>query len=210
MPVLWNQLQQATTAALVSQKLSGPEESAHFFTKSYITSMLLSQDPVNNLVLLSTKKIKKGKSGYNIIYKGWLKAFQMMEASPIDLKMIPYLHVSKALVKFWTGMLVSPLLPHGPSAPFAFYLPLMGSLVQLIEYGNIIIFPGNVIAVASGIHEAFNKKKEPLVAKFLVDTYKKHLKSIKGQYWGVLPPPPTTPPPLRGPATGPIPWSGLK
>jgi len=61
--------------------------------------------------------------------------------------------------------------------------------------------------VASGIHEAFNKKKEPLVAKFLVDTYKKHLKSIKGQYWGVLPPPPTTP---RGPGTGPIPWSGLK
>lgn len=219
MPVLWNKLQLETAVVLLSQELSGPEESAHFFTQSYITSILIAQDPVNNLVLFNPKKIKKGKKKYNILYEGWLKAFKMMEDSSVDLKMVPYLHVSKALVKFWTGVLVSQFIPHNPSVPFSTYFtPILAPSIILtlsyplpIEFTNIILFPGNVISVATGIHKAFNMKKEALVAEELVKTYKNHIKSIKGIYSGVGPPiiNPNGPP-FRGTPTGPIQWSGLK
>ena len=181
MPVLWSKLQIEIADALINQKLTGAEASAEFFTESYVEAVALAQDPKGNFVVLSKKK--------KILYKGWLKAFKMMEASPIDLKMIPYLHVSKALVKYWTLMPVTWSMPHPPGT--------VGTL-------NGVVFPGNVVSVSPGIWKAFNKKKELLVAAALVDVFKKHLKSVKGIWFG-----------LRPGESGLVPvpfvaWSGLK
>ena len=130
----------------------------------------------------------------DILIDAWIKVFDTQLASPKNLKSIPYNFIGGAMIKFWTGTLVSPLIPASADNMLA------GTL-------NGIVFPGNPIPVGKGIYDAFKKMKAPLVAGALVKVYKNHAKTIQGIHTGltISPGPPSS---TSIPVV--VPWNGLK
>jgi len=176
--ILWQKLELDIIQFLENQNSANTTETAKFFAKSYHTTMKTSTDPNNNLIV-----IKKP----DILIKSWKQVFDVTQKSPKDLKSIPYNFIGKGMIEFWTGTIVSPLIPAAGMAT--------GTL-------NTIIFPGNPLPVGIGIYNAFRKMKARLVAKELIKVYKDHIKTIQGTHIGIAPPPGSLP--LV------VPWSGLK
>jgi len=173
--IIWAKLEAETFNFLDGQKSKGTEDSAQFFADSYHEVVTTAMDPMGNLVVLKKK---------DILYKAWMQVFGTQLASPKDLKSIPYNFIGLALIKYWTGNIVSPLIPHPGAAT--------GTL-------NVITFPGNPIPVGKGIYDAFKQKKAAKVASELVKVYQDHVKTIQGLFTGITP----APSPIV------VPWSGL-
>ena len=173
--IVWDKLTLDTYNFLESKDSSGTEETAEFFASSYHTAMKSSADPMMNTVMINPKSILKS---------AWLTVFATMLASPKDLKSVPYNIIGTAMIAFWTGAMVSPLIPH-PGA-------VTGTM-------NVIVFPGNPASVGSGIYNAFQKQESMKVADALVAVYKDHVKGITGLFTGITP----APSPIV------VPWTGL-
>ena len=176
--IQWTKLQLDTTNFLLNQKAKDTDEAAVFFGETYHAAMKIAADPNKNIVIIKD---------VDILIDAWKKVFAVMLDSPRDLKSIPYNIIGAAMIKFWTGALVSPLIPASGMAT--------GTL-------NAIVFPGNPVPVGKGIFDAFNKKDAPMVSNALIKVYKNHAKTIQGLHTGLTP---STPP-----APIVVPWTGLK
>tara|TARA_R110001592_G_scaffold144611_4_gene367895 strand:+ start:2934 stop:3461 length:528 start_codon:yes stop_codon:yes gene_type:complete len=174
--IVWDKLEIDTFDFLHNQKSKGTEDTAEFFASSYHQVMMTAMDPLNNLVILKDVSILKS---------AWLKVFGVMLASPKDLKSIPYNFIGAAMIKYWTGNIVSPLIPHSGA--------VTGTL-------NVIVFPGNPVPVGLGIYNSFKEGDAAKVASELIGVYKDHLKGIQGLFTGITP----APSPIV------VPWTGLK
>jgi len=183
--IQWTKLQLDTTQFLLNQDAKDTDEAAIFFGETYWNAMEIAMDKNNNLVKLKS---------VDILIDAWKKVFKVQLDSPINLKSIPYNFIGLAMIKFWTGAIVSPLIPASADNM------LLGTL-------NGIVFPGNAISVGSGIYQAFNRKEAPLVAGDLIKVYKDHAKTLQGIHVGMTispgPPSSTSIPVL-------VPWKGLK
>jgi len=183
--IQWTKLQLDTTQFLLNQEAKDTDEAAIFFGETYHAAMEIAMDPNMNVVKLKN---------VDILINAWKTVFKTMLISPIDLKSLPYNFIGLAMIKFWTGAIVSPLIPATADNM------LLGTI-------NGIVFPGNAISVGKGIYDAFNKKEAPLVAGALVKVYKDHAKTLQGLHVGMTispgPPSSTSIPVL-------VPWKGLK
>lgn len=173
--IIWDKLLLDTYNFLESKSSTGAEETAEFFAESYHSAMKTSMDPLNNIVVIKKKDILK---------EAWLRLFMVQEATKKDLKSIPFNFIGIAMIEFWTGALVSPIIPH-PGA-------VTGTI-------NVIVFPGNPIPVGMGIYNAFKEGDSMKVADALVTVYKDHTKGISGLFTGITP----APSPIV------VPWKGL-
>ena len=171
----WDKLTLDTYNFLDGQKSKGTEETAEFFASSYHTAMKSSADPMMNTVMINSKSILK---------TAWSTVFATMLASPKDLKSVPYNIIGAAMIAFWTGAPVSPLIPY-PGA-------VTGTI-------NVVVFPGDPATVGMGIYEAFQKQESMKVADALIAVYQDHVKGITGLFTGVTP----APSPIV------VPWTGL-
>tara|TARA_R110001592_G_scaffold62935_2_gene192657 strand:+ start:320 stop:847 length:528 start_codon:yes stop_codon:yes gene_type:complete len=174
--IQWPKLQLDTTQFLLNQEAKDTDESAIFFGKTYHAAMKIAADPNKNLVILKD---------VDILIDAWKKVFSILLESPKDLKAIPYNIIGGAMIQFWTGAALSPLIPASGMAS---------------GLTNLIVFPGNPVPVGKGIYDAFNKKEAPLVSGALIKVYKDHASTISGLHAGVSP----------APAPIVVPWTGLK
>ena len=100
--IQWTKLQLDTTNFLLNQKAKDTDEAAVFFGETYHAAMKIAADPNKNIVIIKD---------VDILIDAWKKVFAVMLDSPRDLKSIPYNIIGAAMIKFWTGALVSPLIP---------------------------------------------------------------------------------------------------
>jgi hypothetical protein len=184
--IQYTRLEMDTSQFLQNKKAKDTDETATFLGESYYKSMKIAVDPRSNLVVLKD---------VDILINAWKKVFAVQLASPKDLKSIPYNFIGAAMIKFWTGTVVSPLIPAAAEN-------------MLSGITNFIVFPGNPIPVGKGIYDAFKKMKAPLVAGALVKVYKDHAKSIQGIHNGLT----INPGPSTSATSIPVvvPWNGLK
>jgi len=180
MAINWANFENEITDFLISKNSTDIEETAQFFTDTYIESIRTGRDPAGNIVLVDSKNP-------DIIKQGWIKALTACLKSPVNLGAVPWVFVSEALIEYWTLMPATFLMPYAPA--------VTGTL-------NGIVFPGNVVSVTPGIHNALNAGNETKVASELTETFRNHTKSLGGTFVGLTA---STPP-------APVvkPWKGIR
>ena len=183
MAIPWPQMEANIINFFITKSSRSIEDSAQFFADEYKRATRLAQDPVGNYIIAD-------KADSDIIKQGFLEAFSMNMKSPVDLKAIPWVKVSEALVKYWTLMPLFMAIPHPPAT---------SPVPTLIPPPNLITFPGNVGSVTPGIWKAWKEPGESATAKALVNVFKKHTNSLSGIYTG-----------LSGVSPVVVPWKGLK
>tara|TARA_R110002074_G_scaffold125603_1_gene262974 strand:+ start:1203 stop:1730 length:528 start_codon:yes stop_codon:yes gene_type:complete len=173
--IAWSKLELEIFDFLDNQKSKGSEDTARFFATSYHEAVTRAMDPFGNIVVLKSQEI---------LTTAWMQVFATNFASPKDLKSAPYNFIGAAMIQYWTGNPVSPLIPH-PGA-------VTGTV-------NVIVFPGNPVSLSMAIYNAFQLKDAKKVATDLVKAYQDHLSTTTGLFTGITP----APSPIV------VPWIGL-
>jgi hypothetical protein len=173
--IIWAKLESEIFDFLDGQKSEGTEETARFFAESYHNSVTNAMDPMGNVVVLKSKEI---------LTAAWMQVFATQLASPKSLGSAPYNIIGAAMIQYWTGNPVSPVIPH-PGA-------VTGTV-------NVLVFPGVPTTLAINIYNAFQMEDAGDVARDLVVAYKDHLSTTTGLFTGITP----APSPIV------VPWIGL-
>lgn len=135
----------------------------------------------------------------------WTLGFLMQANNAKSMSIAPYTLMAAGTVQSW--------VPKSPMPPGLKFLP-MPTIPSLFPgphpappTGAVChsVFPGSPTPLNAMIMAAFNSGSAYTIAPILADAFMKHLMTITGVYWGMMPSP--AGPPVPNPA--PMPWTGV-